>query len=420
MFKKIGISLLLAFAMLISTFNVGAVTRGYAAPPACTTIAECREVQRVARDNIAEIIEEEDELRIKIEEVQNEISTLRDEIAVLEDTIRDLDSKITDLANEIADLADDIENNLAILDEIEERIEVLIDEISERMRLTQRVNNRNSLLVMMSEAESLTTFLRVTRTFNRIATDDAELMDELTDLVELQENLLLELGQQQEELETNREILETKVAELEVEQDNLEVAQYALMASEAEMREMYELLNEERMTEEEILEAAEAIEAILERTPPPLVAGTGTSSGIHTPNNSGLAHPMPGATVTSPFGPRWGRHHAGVDLVVRGNSRANILAAASGTVVISEWHSSMGWYVVISHNIEGSRVDTVYAHLRYQPSVSVNQAVSQGDVIGVKGNTGNSFGDHLHFEVHPGGFAWVQNRGVNPCGWISC
>jgi len=421
MFKKIGISLLLAFAMFVSTFNVRTVTPAYAAP-ACTTIAECREIQRVARDNIAELIEEEDELRTDIAEVQAEISILRDRIADLEDTIRDLDLGIIGLANEIADLADDIENNLAILGEIEERVEVLIDEISERMRLTQRVNNRNSLLVMLSEAESLTTFLRVTRTFNRIASDDAELMDELTDLVEFQENLLLGLGRQQEELETSREILETKVAEFEIEQENLEVAQYELITYEAELEDILYLLTEERMTEEEILAAAAEIEAIIERTPPPPTttnsSSTGTSSAAQASNSTGLAHPMPGARFSSGFGMRNGRHHAGVDLI--GASGANILAAASGTVVISEWHNSMGWYVVISHNINGNRVDTVYAHLRHAPSVSVNQVVSQGDIIGVQGSTGHSSGDHLHFEVHPGGFAWVQNRGVNPCNWISC
>jgi len=126
---------------------------------------------------------------------------------------------------------------------------------------------------------------------------------------------------------------------------------------------------------------------------------------------------MPGARATSEFGPRWGRHHAGIDLVVSGNPSAPVLAAATGTVTINQWHNSLGWYVVISHNINGQRVDTLYAHLRYQPSVGVGTVVSQGQRVGTKGNTGQSFGAHLHFEVHPGGWAWGNS--VNPRLWIN-
>ena len=77
----------------------------------------------------------------------------------------------------------------------------------------------------------------------------------------------------------------------------------------------------------------------------------------------------------------------------------------------------MGWYVVISHNINGQRVDTLYGHLRYQPPVSAGDVVTQGQRIGTKGSTGFSTGPHLHFEVHPGGFSW--NAGVNPREWIN-
>jgi len=126
---------------------------------------------------------------------------------------------------------------------------------------------------------------------------------------------------------------------------------------------------------------------------------------------------MPGARVTSEFGPRWGRHHAGIDLAVVGNPSAPVLAAAAGTVTVSQWHDSLGWFVVITHNINGQTVATLYAHLRYTPPVSVGTVVSQGQRIGTKGNTGQSQGAHLHFEVHPGGWAWGNS--VNPRQWIT-
>jgi len=441
MLKKMGISLLLVSVMLVPIVHVGPVTTVYA-NPTCRTVTECRELQRTARDNIAEIIEQEEELRSDIVEVQAEISSLRSQISGLESTIRGLVAEIEELEAEIADLVIETAINLEILDETALQIDDLIDQIAGRMRLAQRANNRNSLLVMLSEAEDLTTFLRITRRFSSIATGDAELMDELTELVEFQENLLVELAEQQEELEIYRERHQTSVSELEVEQTTLEAARYTLVAHEVEMQDILYLLYEDRLSEEEVLAMAAEMQEILERTPPPVApatspnssnsnssgtatSGTGTPSGTQTTNTGGLAHPMPGGRMISAYGWRNGRPHHGVDIVVNGNNRANILAAAAGTVTLSGWHNSMGNWVIISHNIDGQRVDTVYAHLRYSPPVSVGQVVAQGDVIGVKGSTGHSSGPHLHFEVHPGGFGWSSNsmttfRGTNPCNWISC
>jgi len=444
MFKKMGISLLLGVVMFVSIVHVGLVTTVYA-NPTCRTVAECRDLQRTARDNIAEIMEQEEELRRDIVEVQDEISRLRSEITTLENTIRTLAAEIEALEADIADLVIETAINLEILDETADQIDDLIDQIAGRMRLAQRANNRNSLLVMLSEAEDLTTFLRITRRFSSIATDDAAFMDELTELVEFQENLLVELAEQQEELEARRVLRQLRVEEVAQQQANLEATQYTLIAREVEMQDILYLLYEDRLSEEEVLAMAAQIQEVLERTPPPVApasspassnsapsqTGSGSSSGAGSPsgtqvaNTGGLAHPMPGGRMISAYGWRNGRPHHGVDIVVNGNTRANILAAAAGTVTLSGWHNSMGNWVIISHNLDGQRVDTVYAHLRYSPPVSVGQVVAQGEVIGVKGSTGHSSGPHLHFEVHPGGFSWSSNsmttfRGTNPCNWISC
>ena len=472
MFKKIGISLLLAFTMLVSTFNVVTVTTVYATAP-CTTLAECRELERTARNNIAEILEQEEELNADMAEIQAEISDLRDEIAGLESRISDLESEIADLAVEISDLADAIEINLGIFEDTEDRIEVLIDEISHRMRITQRVNNTNSFFTILSEAENLADMVRRARTFNRFATEDSESMDELIELIEFQENLLLELEEQTDHLQKRTDQLEVLRNELETEQANLEEDQDALIERETKMQDMLYQLIAERMTQEEMAKAAAEAEEILARTPPPPVVvntpmisttsnnttsnnttsnnttSNNTTSNNTTSNNTtsndtssndtssndttsssappapapapapssgGLSHPMPGARVSSEFGPRNGRHHSGVDLVVAGNQSAPVVAAASGTVTINQWHNSLGWYVVISHDINGQRVDTLYAHLRYQSSAGIGSVVSQGTRIGTKGSTGHSTGAHLHFEVHPGGWAW--GNAVNPRNWV--
>ena len=416
MLKKIGISLLLAFTILVSTFNVKTVTAAYAAP--CTTLAECRELQQETRDNIAEIIEEEEELGAELEELQDEISDLRDEITGLEDRIGDLEDKIEGLAVQLADLADDIEENLAVFEETEYQIDVLIEEVSYRMRIAQRVNNTNSFLSVLSEAENVADFVRRARTFNRFATEDAESMDELMDLIELQEELLQELEEQRDQFQEQTDQLEELRSEHEEEQANLEEEQLALIERETEMQDRLYEINLNLIEEEELLMAILDAEEILARTPPPPTMTSSNSPSLaHTPSASGLSHPMPGSRVTSEFGPRGGRHHSGIDLVVVGNQSAPILAAAAGTITTNQWHNSLGWYIVISHNINGQRVDTLYAHLRYQSSVSVGTVVAQGDRVGTKGNTGNSSGAHLHFEVHPGGWAWGNS--VNPRRWIN-
>jgi len=392
------------------------VSTAYAAAP-CTTLEECRELQQETLDNIAEIMEEEEEISEYIAELQAEISDLRDDIAELKDTISDLEDDIADLAVEIASLENDIEVNSEILEDTEDRIEVLIDEISQRMRITQRVNNTNSFLIILSEAENIADFIRRARMFNRVATEDADLMDELTDLVEFQENLLIELEEQADELEERNDELETLRDELEVEQENLEEDQIELIERETELQDRLYELNLNLIDEEELLEAILEAERILERTPPPPTMTPNTPVSLErTPNSRGLEHPLPGARATSEFGPRGGRHHSGIDLVVVGNPTAPILAAAAGTITTNQWHNSLGWYVVVSHNIDGERVDTLYAHLHYQPSVRVGSIVDQGERIGTKGSTGNSSGPHLHFEVHPGGWAWGNS--VNPRRWV--
>ncbi|MCI9467524.1 MAG: M23 family metallopeptidase [Ruminiclostridium sp.] len=90
----------------------------------------------------------------------------------------------------------------------------------------------------------------------------------------------------------------------------------------------------------------------------------------------------------------------------------NILAAKGGTVVLSTYGSSFGNHVAISHP-DGSR--TLYAHMSAR-LVSVGDTVSQGQVIGRVGSTGNSTGNHLHFEVWTNGSSGSR---MNPMDFFS-
>jgi murein DD-endopeptidase MepM/ murein hydrolase activator NlpD len=108
--------------------------------------------------------------------------------------------------------------------------------------------------------------------------------------------------------------------------------------------------------------------------------------------------------------------HPGIDIA---NSEGTpVRAAADGVVFRAYQSSSYGNTVMISHQIGGKLYTTVYAHLsNYQ--VATGQRVVQGQVIGGMGNTGESFGSHLHFELYNG--SWTpppHNGAVNPESYI--
>ena len=92
-----------------------------------------------------------------------------------------------------------------------------------------------------------------------------------------------------------------------------------------------------------------------------------------------------------------------------------VVAAGSGTVVSVGYDGSYGNRVVIQHE-NGYR--STYNHLSSM-SVSVGQSVSAGDRVGAVGNTGNSTGPHLHFEVTQGGDGWSGGSFVNPNQWLA-
>ena len=111
-------------------------------------------------------------------------------------------------------------------------------------------------------------------------------------------------------------------------------------------------------------------------------------------------------SVTSGYGYRWGRLHAGIDI---GAPIGTPIYAAKGGVV--SYAGTMGGYgniIVIDH---GEGMTTRYAH-QNRLGASVGQSVRPGDTIGEVGNTGNSTGPHLHFEVR------VNDSPQNPIGYL--
>ena len=125
--------------------------------------------------------------------------------------------------------------------------------------------------------------------------------------------------------------------------------------------------------------------------------------------------------VTSPFGPRThpktgkvNSMHNGIDIAKSGSRP--IFASADGVVRRSYRSSSYGETIMLEHEINGDTWETVYAHMHENSRrFKDGQHVKQGDVIGQMGNTGNSTGQHLHFELHKNGL-WnmAKSNAVDP------
>jgi murein DD-endopeptidase MepM/ murein hydrolase activator NlpD len=113
--------------------------------------------------------------------------------------------------------------------------------------------------------------------------------------------------------------------------------------------------------------------------------------------NGMFVRPAVGGIVTSTFGPRWGGMHKGIDINVK---YAPIYAAKDGIIVYTgNKGDGYGIKVVIDH---GDGYETLYGHLS-ESFVKVGEEVYKGQHIATSGNTGNSTGPHIHFEVRVGG-----------------
>nr|WP_257989732.1 M23 family metallopeptidase [Bacillus infantis]MCR6609476.1 M23 family metallopeptidase [Bacillus infantis] len=109
--------------------------------------------------------------------------------------------------------------------------------------------------------------------------------------------------------------------------------------------------------------------------------------------------------------------HHGIDIA--NQVSVPIKAGREGTVSKSYYSTSYGNVVFIRHNINGSVWETVYAHMSNR-SVSAGQKVTTGQTLGYMGNTGDSHGQHLHFEVHNG--LWnhpYKTNAVDPLLYIT-
>jgi murein DD-endopeptidase MepM/ murein hydrolase activator NlpD len=136
------------------------------------------------------------------------------------------------------------------------------------------------------------------------------------------------------------------------------------------------------------------------------------------PKDSGATLMTPASgSISSGYGMRSGKMHYGIDIAAKGV--VPIVAAADGSVTRSYRSSTYGECIILRHTINGKTYETLYAHMRSgSRKVKTGGYVKRGQIIGYMGNTGDSSGQHLHFEVHSPTWNTNKSNAVNPQNYL--
>ncbi|MGM0523672.1 MAG: murein hydrolase activator EnvC family protein [Bacillota bacterium] len=407
--------------------------------------------QQQVKAKIAELDEDLAVTADQLETKQNEINVTENEITTIQNNITTTENDITETEAEIVQLNEEIED---LMERIDERQEL----ISSRLRSMQRTGGNASYLELVFSAQSFSDFISRLTAVSKILDSDKSIM-------ETQKQDKLDLETKRVEVETKKADLETKRAELTDAKEELESKKATLVAQKQDLARIQEQLNIQRANQSDLMvqleeehaeleeykvtladqqeikrkeaaalqqaiknaeEAAKKEEQLGQESDNSASAGSGSSGGT-------LFWPASTRRVTSPFNPNRVhpvtgvvRPHRGMDIAAPGTQQ--IYAAEDGVVVATytEYDGRMNGYgdaILLTHymdlNGDGTKeqVSTLYAHLRSGTTrVSPGQSVLRGDTIALMGNTGVGTGQHLHFEVHFGG--WAHANAVNPANYL--
>lgn len=309
-----------------------------------------------------------------------------------------------------------MEEAQARIDAAEIRIAELQEQLGNRATAIYREGQPTALDVIFG-SQSFEEFVTNWDAMQRVSEQDAAMVQESKD-VRAEAQAAHEEYSRQEAIAAE-ELENARIAKEELEKAQAVIqAEYDAMSSD--LAALYSEIEQVRMSAEEARqkeeEAKRAAQAALEQAMASGTGGVGGSTGGSSAgvSVSGWVNPAPGYGITSGFGWRsLGDYHLGVDLGTPAGT--TIYAMASGTVTHSGWFGSGGNSVVINH---GGGIVSWYLH-NTSTLVSVGQQVSAGQAISISGNTGYSFGAHLHFQINVNSPDGVSGTAVNPTAYFS-
>ena len=349
-----------------------------------------------------------DEARRRRAQVASQLNALKASDAELDAAVAALDTQVkaqsaaTTAAESAAGAADvALTQAQARLEATEGRIGKL-RELLARRAVSAYMRPSGETVIEVLQSHDLGEVSRRTTMLRRVASNDRDVLDQL------------HAAQQDETIQ--REAM-TKARQLAQERRDAAQARLGqLTDAQAQQRRVRARLDarirEYAAEASEVAALEGSLSARIREDDRRLAAEQSARSGSATPDDTGgkvsgagLVWPVRGP-VTSGFGMRWGRMHQGID--ISAGTGTPIRSAKGGTVTFAGTMSGYGNTVIVTHS---GGLSTLYAH---QSRLAVSGgAVSQGQVIGYVGSTGQSTGPHLHFETRVGGSA------QNPMRYLS-
>ncbi|OLS34685.1 peptidase M23 [Alkalihalophilus pseudofirmus] len=420
------------------------------------------------KQQISDVQREQQQNSEKATQTEAELEKIEAELESVNAEMQEIDEQMSETNQKIREKRGEIEETRAHIEELQEEIAILEERIAERDELLkdrarsmyQSGGSIDYLEVILGSKDfgdfldrvsALTVIAQQDRSILEAHMEDHLALEEAKETVESElvnlEQQLIELEELSAELEAQRQEkdrllgqLEQKEGELHTDLGNLDNENEILKQQQAALEQQlaeYEAEQERKRQEEEKRKAEEAAAAAA-ASQQSTSRSSGSSSNSNSSSssnsnasnntqhsapavtNSGFMRPATG-TITSTYGPRatfGGRMHHGIDIGKNGRTGdVPIVAVADGQVVQSYYSSSYGNTVLISHMVNGQQITTLYAHLENR-EVSNGDRVSKGQRLGMMGNTGRSFGPHLHFEVHEGGWNGAKSNSVDPLKYI--
>ena len=353
-----------------------------------------------------------------LEELRNQNAALEAQRQENLNKLKEKEMNVADLVNQITNISNEQEQIILQQEEIKnqiidiqnqisacnEKIEILEEKAASSLVFLQEVDDANFLIEeLFGEKTEGNDSVQTVNITNQIVSSGLEAIDETIQLEE-------QIKQEQEKIEIKNLELENKKQELEAKEHELEVLRNKAMNEKHEIEESYN-------AESAKIVANNALEQLMKAAGCQEGDVYGVDCGI-LESASGFVRPVSYGMVTCEYGEYAG--HTGIDIGQGGQYGGPIYAAAPGQVLkagngIVQGGGNM---VMIVHNINGKQIITSYAHLN-SINVSSGQYVDSSTQIGTMGNTGNSFGAHLHFEISIGTYGWSGGYFVNPRQYVN-
>ncbi len=359
-----------------------------------------------ARENVKEAEENQKSAQELLDSLKNTKLSIEDYIIRLDKMLTQMQSDIYELEKNQAILEQSIQEKQQELEEAKAAQTQQYDSMKFRIQMVYESGQKRYLDVLLS-ATSMTDMLNKSEYISQVSLYDYNLLKQLKDAKEKVANIKQKLDVDleanevlQKDIKAQKEIVEQILAE-----KNAQVAEY---------EETIKMQEEEVAKYTKAKEEAESIIAAAEAAAAAAAAASAESNSSTSTYTGGVFQwPVPGNyTITSPFGNRnsptagASSYHRGIDIACPTGS--NVVAAASGTVIVATYNYAEGNYVCIDH---GGGVVTVYMH-NSSLIASVGDSVTAGQTIALSGSTGVSTGPHCHFGVR------VNGEYVNPMGYL--